>query len=218
MEELIQTYIPSTVKTCIDVGIPLGVHTHDWHRLFPVYRTIELLGPECGTVAIGTRTQFGYGDVQCMSGNTCSAITLYASYEDTPRVFVLNGDRTISQHVPHELSNMYSVKCDTFVEPSSLQQEVDILPDGSYVIILNPSASTYEISRPSTLLFSSESVEIIAIDTPATEEPVVEDQSETVNTPPAAPAVPDEVVALDAVATAAVFVTTPDVPAAISLS
>jgi hypothetical protein len=171
MEELIQTYIPSTVKTCIDVGIPFGVYDHTWTRAFPSYATIELFRKEYETTCFRIKGGTGLGATFIGRGQTtCNMIEEVVTRVALPALFVLNGDRTLESTVSDELCKMYGDIVEGFA-PSTLQGELNCVPSGSYVLILNPTSSTYTSDNMQTV-YSSDTVVILHFPLPTPPEPV----------------------------------------------
>ena len=134
MEELIQTYIPGTVQTCIDVGIPFGVYSQYWTRGFPSYATIELFRKEYETTCFRIKGGTGLGATFIGRGQTtCNMIGEVVTRVALPALFVLNGDRTLESTVSDEICKMYGDIVDGFA-PSTLQDELNCVPSGSYVL------------------------------------------------------------------------------------
>jgi hypothetical protein len=187
MEELIQTYIPSTVKTCIDVGIPFGVYSQYWTRMFANYATIELFRKEYGTTCFRVKGGTGLGAISIGCGQTtCDAIESVVRRVESPAVFVLNGDRTLESTVPTETCKMYANIIDGFV-CSTLQDELNCVPNGSYVVIFNPTSSTFT-SDSMQIVYSSDTIVILHLPLP---EPVLPEPEPVLSEPEPEPVLPE---------------------------
>jgi hypothetical protein len=189
MEELIQTYIPSTVKTCIDVGIPFGVYDHTWTRAFPNYATIELFRKEYGTTCFRIKGGTGLGATFIGRGQTtCNMIGEVVTRVALPALFVLNGDRTLESTVSDEICKMYGDIVDGFA-PSTLQDELNCVPSGSYILILNHMSSSYTLPNNAQPIYSSETAVILYLPPPEPVPVEVPPPEPVVEAPPPEPVV-----------------------------
>ena len=189
MEELIQTYIPSTVQTCIDVGIPFGVYDHTWTRAFPNYATIELFRKEYGTTCRRVKGGTGLGSISIGVGKTtCDMISDTLFRVPLPALFVLDGDRCIESSVSDDICRSYATQIDTPIV-STLQDELDCIPLGSYILILNPTSSTYTPPNNAQTVYSSETAVILHLPAPEPVPVEVPPPEPVVEVPPPEPVV-----------------------------
>ena len=171
MEELIQTYIPRTVQTCIDVGIPFMTYEHYWTRTFPNYASIELFRKEYNTTCYRVKGGTGPGAISVNVGKTtCDVIIELIQRLPRPALFVLDGDSCIESCVSDHICRMYATPSDIPIV-STLQDELNCIPLGSYVLILNHASSSYTLSDTIQTIYSSETAVILHLPLPNIPEP-----------------------------------------------
>ena len=134
MDELIQTYIPSTVETCIDVGDDFGCYTNSWTLRYPYGGMIEWVDD----ITIAYRYKVcGLGAICKTHDTTSETLSMFLSNPNipSPALVVLKGAKNTVQN---ELSYVSSVA-------------------GTYVIIWNP----VDVLVPSNLNVLYESSDVL---------------------------------------------------------